>query len=371
MRYTFYALLALCSLHCVSANDRVVGPTSLYNTISMAIAASSDGDRILVEAGTYNEYLTISKSLTIQSQLEGGRYNVLRGVRVDTAAGKVIVLSGIRTTTVEVTGGYSLGTVVRIFDSRIERCDAVEPRIRVELYRDTVVNNVVVSSCSAYGCVFGGTAESYTGIVFVGSTALPNACDIIGNSFGTPSAESLLGLATSTVFHFENNFVRMSAASTINIIRSHNMGGPASTITNNTFYLVYPLGQHQIALVDSGLTDMIVARNNVTVGWQYLFGPIPPGTVLDAAYNLYGAPSWINTSTGGPANGSPLINAGDPDPRYLDLDLTRNDAGCFGGSNSRANFTTGMGSAVVGFMQAPRVVAQNQPVNINAVGFDR
>lgn len=353
------------------ATDRVVGPTSLYNTISVAIAASSDGDRILVEAGTYNEYLTISKSLTVQAQLEGGRFNVLRGVRIDTAVGRTIMLSGIRTTTIEVTGAYAPGTVLRVVDSRFERCDASGPRIRVELYRDSVVNNIVVSSCSVYGCTFGSNTPSYTGVVFLGPTALSDRCDIVGNSFGTPEAESLIGLSTSSEFHFENNFVRMAAASTINVVRSHNMNGPASSIINNTFYLVYPLGQHQIALVDSGLTDMITTRNNVTIGWNQLFGPVPPSTVLDAAYNVYGAPTWINTSTGQPTNGSPLIDAGDPDPRYLDLDLTRNDAGCFGGSNSRANFITGMGSAVVGFMQAPRVVAQNQPVIINAVGFDR
>jgi hypothetical protein len=81
--------------------------------------------------------------------------------------------------------------------------------------------------------------------------------------------------------------------------------------------------------------------------------------------------SGFDLATGQLTPGSPLIDAGDPDPRYLDLDLTRNDLGCYGGSNSRANFTTPMGSAVVGFMQAPRVVAQGDAVNINAIGFDR
>jgi hypothetical protein len=82
-------------------------------------------------------------------------------------------------------------------------------------------------------------------------------------------------------------------------------------------------------------------------------------------------PSAVDPGSGAPTAGSPLIDAGDPDPRYLDLDLTRNDVGCYGGSNSRANFTTPMGGAVVGFMQAPRVVSQGDAVNISATGFDR
>ena len=87
--------------------------------------------------------------------------------------------------------------------------------------------------------------------------------------------------------------------------------------------------------------------------------------------NVLAAPSWVDPATGRSLLGSPLIDAGDPDPRYFDLDLTTNDVGCYGGSNSRANFTTPMGSAVVGFMNAPRVVAQGETVNISATGFDR
>jgi len=81
--------------------------------------------------------------------------------------------------------------------------------------------------------------------------------------------------------------------------------------------------------------------------------------------------SWINTSTGEALLGTPLIDAGDPSPRYLDLDLSINDVGCYGGSHSRANFTTPMGSAVVVHMRAPRVVAQGEPLIISVVGFDR
>lgn len=354
------------------AADRVVGPTSMYSNIGSAIAASTDGDRILVAQGVYNEFINISLSLSLQPLVKGTRFQVLHGVNIVGANGKSINLSGMRTTVVRTTGTYYQRCDLSITDARLDRCEAPVPQVHVELYRDTVAEMLLMSSGSVYGCTFGiAGSPSYCGIQVFPGSVLPDDCDIIGNSFGAPQAECIMGIRTDRPFHLENNFVRMSAASAIEVKRSHPPAGVASTITNNTFYLQYALGQHQILLVDSGFTDMIVARNNVTVNWQYLFGPIPPNTVLDAAYNLYAAPSWINTATGQPTVGSPLIDAGDPDPRYLDLDLTVNDAGCYGGSNSRANFIVPMGAAVVGFMRAPRVMAQNQPVNITVFGFDR
>ena len=145
-------------------------------------------------------------------------------------------------------------------------------------------------------------------------------------------------------------------------------GAEPSSVTNNTFYRSTAASLPTIAgYVTYSYVDI---QNNAVVGDT---GPLVtwPSQKGALSNNLYAAPSWINTATGQPTLGSPLINAGHPGLRYLDLDLTTNDVGCYGGSNSRANFTTGMGSAVVGFMQAPRVVAQGQTVNINAVGFDR
>lgn len=373
MRHMLFLLTGLALLTNRShATDRWVGPFSSYGSIGSAIAASSDGDRILVQQGAYNEVINIAASLSILPLVKGTRFQVLHGVNIVGASGKSIDLSGMRTTVVRATGTYFQRCDLSITDARVDRCEADIPLVRVDLYRDTIAELLLMTSGSVYGCTFGiAGSSSYCGIQVFPGTLLPDDCDIIGNSFGAPDAECIMGIRTDRPFHLENNFVRMSAASAIEVKRSHTPMGVASTITNNTFYLEYALGQQQIMLVDSGFTDMIVARNNVTVNWQYLFGPIPPNTVLDAAFNLYAAPSWIDTATGEPTVGSPLIDAGDPDPRYLDLDLTVNDAGCYGGSNSRANFTTPMGSAVVGFMRAPRIVSQGSPVNINVVGFDR
>ncbi len=82
--------------------------------------------------------------------------------------------------------------------------------------------------------------------------------------------------------------------------------------------------------------------------------------------------SQVNQSTGAPSTGSPAINAGDPDASFTDLDLSRNDAGCYGGSYSRDNFDDPMtAAATVLFLEAPRRTQAAWGMQLKADGFDR
>lgn len=184
-------------------------------------------------------------------------------------------------------------------------------------------------------------------------------------------ADHVMNIGFNKEFHVENNYASVTSTSTTFFVFNgqQEFGTRACTILNNTFYRTSTANLSMI-WGNNNNASTVVIKNNVSINNTGTF-VVWTNRVGDVSNNVFGAGSWINTSTGQPVNGSPLINAGDPDPRYLDLDLTTNDAGCYGGSNSRANFTTPMGSAVVGFMQAPRVVAQGETVNIHAVGFDR
>ena len=211
------------------------------------------------------------------------------------------------------------------------------------------------------------------GIAILGLSSQPNS---YAGAFLNDATTGGTGVyITSTrVFHVENNFIRTnpSATSAVTFSRTGNYGGAPSTVINNTFYK--HVAQAAVAVSNSGPLSPLVLKNNILVGFND--GVSSPTAAnwpsLSSDHNVQTSASSIDVSTGQPLNVSLLlINAGDPDPRYLDLDLTTNDVGCYGGSNSRANFTTGMGSAVVGFMQAPRVVSQGDAVNISATGFDR
>ena len=359
------AVFAAFSIVQLRATDRIVGASSLFPTIGEALLASGDGDRILVEPGPYPEELTISKSITILPNQEGTRPTLDGAIKITNADGKRIVIMGIRCTGfMNQSGTYTTRTEVKLIDSRIDRAiTLIDPYIHLELLRDTISCQATFSCGTVIGNEVPGcqaAGEGVAGIIVQGASALPDELLVLGNSIGANAPGLGVSITSDSRFHVENNYVRghPSALPAVFLQRYNAQPIPAyCTVLNNTFYRASGASS---SAVSPGLPNVLV-RNNALVGYgisNVLFNPLV--SVLD-----------INTATGAPSIGSPLINAGDPDPRYLDLDLSVNDVGCYGGSNSRANFTTAMGSAVVGFMQAPRVVAQGQPVEINAVGFDR
>ncbi len=197
------------------------------------------------------------------------------------------------------------------------------------------------------------------GVIVQGTTNLPDELWVIGNSIGGSAPRLGVSISSDSRFHIENNYVRGYPGYPAVAVQRPGTRPlpPICTVLNNTLY------QTGSSNPTTGISYVpnILARNNALITYGVQNAPFNPMVPLSA----------IDPATGAPSSASPLIDAGDPDPRYLDLDLTRNDAGCYGGSNSRANYLTPMGSAVVGFMQAPRVVAQGQTVNINATGFDR
>ena len=373
-RHLILSAASILSILQVTALDRVVSPTGTFNTISSAIAASSNGDRILVDAGTYTENLQLNKELSILPLVEGIRYTVKGFAYVGMASGGRVVISGIRLTLgliLEAT--HTVRTDVILIDSYLELAAAVDPYVHLELYRDTLFSGLSASSLTMVGCFVNGDYNTGAGIAVSGNTMLPDDIKIIGNSIGSPTGGSGINIQSSRVFHIENNFVRTNPSGTpaVNFARTGNYSAPPSRVLNNTFYK--HIAQAAFAVNDNGALSPLTLKNNAIVGYSSgAVNPLPANSPeLLSDHNLSVPATSINTTTGQPQAGSSLMNAGDPDPRYLDLDLTTNDVGCYGGSNSRANFTTGMGSAVVGFMNAPRVVAQGEAVNISATGFDR
>ena len=66
------------------------------------------------------------------------------------------------------------------------------------------------------------------------------------------------------------------------------------------------------------------------------------------------------------------VNAGNPDVSYTDLDLTRNDAGHYGGSNSWANYWPANADTKpqVNYLVTPRIISGGT-LNINGSGFSK
>ncbi len=370
MKRNIHLLLAVATASSIQATDRVVSPNGTYNTISSAIVASSDGDRILIEPGNYPERIAVSKSISFLPAQEGGRYTI-ESFRLDGADGKVVHVNGVRVidNVVDV-GTYTVRSSFSMVDSYARSVALYNPYIHVEMYRDTILTTLLFSSGRVIGCTIPSIPGTPAVISVDGSSLLPDDLYMIGNIIGAGNSAAVT-ITGDQLFHVENNFIRTVVGAGLSINRTANLYTPHSTVINNTFYKPNGTGTVAVNNATSQQFHLLVA-NNASINF-------PSGVIegfagwsqLVQTHNLYAASSWINTVTGETLMGSPLINAGDPDPRYLDLDLTTNDVGCYGGSNSRANFITPMGSAVVGFMNAPRVISQGDAVNISATGFDR
>ncbi len=221
------------------ATDRVVSPSGLYNNISSAIAASSNGDRILVETGNYAENLDITKSISILPLVEGTRYTVNGSAYVAMAAGGRAVLSGARVMVgLWLSMAHTAHTEVVVVDSYLSSCSTVDPFVRTELYRDTIFANASISHGSIIGSYIRGD-DNYGAFVLVqGPSSQPEEVLVIGNSIGVPTGGAGINLQTDAIFHVENNFVRTSpnVAPAVRINRVGALGGAPSTILNNTFY---------------------------------------------------------------------------------------------------------------------------------------
>jgi hypothetical protein len=108
------------------------------------------------------------------------------------------------------------------------------------------------------------------------------------------------------------------------------------------------------------------------VGWNYVeTSNTPYVNVTNDGTNFSGVAMTIDTNTGELLTGTG-IDGGSPDLQYSDLDLSRNDAGCFGGSLSRENFLSATtGSTQVTLFNAPGRVLNGQSINISGEGFDK
>lgn len=378
--------LAFLPLQNIAA-DHIVGPTREFSDLQTAISIAQAGDRILVESGNYPGNIAIEKSLTLLPLQEGGRYSVQGRLYCGGSGITKIQLTGIRVlTSIQFRPDLSARLDLQVTDSYVQTFQESfgQPLLRVEMYRDTIAQGggLAFGSCAIIGCHIMAASGQLSAAMFLENSALPEENHIIGNVFHElVGTRAIIVSNPNRPYHIENNLAFLTMGD--GAFMSLHQGGleapmPVCTILNNT---AINTGNNGVsALIDGpgqnpAFYYTVMVKNNARIGagTAAALSTFTSATApfLVASNNVVAAPSAVNASTGEPQAGSPLIDAGDADARYLDLDLTTNDVGCYGGSNSLANFTTPMGSAVVGFMRAPRIVAQGSPVNISAIGFDR
>jgi hypothetical protein len=212
------------------------------------------------------------------------------------------------------------------------------------------------------------------------------------NNFCGTSIGGLYNSSTSQFFYIANNFVDTNASWQIAIYIA---GTKTSTADKNRVYnnSVLNNGSNNnwslYTQSHNSLTEFFNNTIEVSGVGVYGFGSNTPSvndafqynytnlnntlsfsSIVNDGTNVQGAVFTMNSTTGNVTAGAP-VNGGNPDNAHTDLDLTRNDADCFGGSYSRENFTQTPGGAVTSFVIAPRRVLAGQTISISADGYDR
>jgi hypothetical protein len=414
MKKFFFPLFALtCSaFHAISA-DLIVeefGTAPTYASITAAVAASVDGDRIIIKnrAGDipWIENITISKSLTFLSYTNNVQFVVQGTYTINAADGRQVNIVGMKNTSGGIqagtTSGTARGTKIAIMDSWLV---AGSISLNNTVFDCQIVGNQMDagSLTMVWGNIIGNqianTTTSSINITSALTTAPTDTCYIVGNRILDASFTGILLDARHQVYHCKNNFVK--CYNPIQISKGNAQAIPNLVYNNtcvNTSCGAGYLGNIYILNLVSGsvweIMNNVMDYTSTSCGQTYainLGSGLGGATIngyynhVDAAFTLPIDPiGWTflgnnttnstiatNANTGVITSGSPL-NGGNPAAPYYDLDLTIGDAGAYGGSYTQNNFfPLFTGAARVYFVKFPFNVRQGNTLATKAFGFDR
>jgi hypothetical protein len=405
---TLFIISILTLTNSVKAADLVVasgGAGGAYATIGAAVAAASANDRIIVypQAGgsSFSEgTLTINKSLQILSANEGAYYAVDGNINITpSAAGMSVTIIGMKLFTggIQSTIAAPVGArcVVNLLNDSLAQ-GAIT--FNHDNYNLTTASNYIEGGITfRFGKVIGNIIKA--NITVNTDASVNNPTDtilIIGNKISfnssTSHAAGIYWTSTSQFFNIQNNYINLTHPSNyanIGIYSTTSKASMAGTnvIYNNTLNKQYVLNYGM--LIQTNATSYTDIQNNLNLAaiWNPAYSL--SGGTFNVHYNFAIANSFsgftndgtniIATNTTLNSEGlntnalSNTINGGNPDSAFVDLDLTRNNAGCYGGSFTLNNFfpITSNDWARVMLVTAPRRVLVNGTINVKAIGFDK
>jgi hypothetical protein len=395
----FIAIASLFST-LASAADLYVrdfGAGGAYSTITAAITAAVDGDRIIIRPKVggvpYIENLTIDKSLSFVSETVGAKYLVQGSVTITPLPGRIITINNLSLTlgfaSTESVGGR---TTVNLLNSSITSVTTLN-------YLNTTFN--------ASGCIFGSNVGfshgKITGCRLNGSF---NCSDVIDTSLATDDIEIIGNYANAIVcnqpnykFKFFNNFlyssnggISITGAKTGSVNEIYNNTIPYCNTTNGFYSSIYiGLTFGSPSTTFSILNNILSSNTGSNSGIMEIFNTSSSSFAsVYAFYNMSATPMTFTGVTSESSNvGSAVftvnntttyavtganVNAGYPDDEFRDLDLSLNDIGNYGGSNSWANYwpvTPGNKPQISNLNTPRRIYTGTTTLNATGSGYSK
>ncbi len=400
-------LVGLFFLHfTASAVDRVVqefGGVGTFGSITAAVNAASDGDRIVIvnRAGGLNwqENVSINKSLSFVPAVDGTRFRVQGDFIVaPTTTPKEIRIIGMEIVAGAVfsSNAAPIGTRTKV---EIAGCNiAGLVSFNHDNYDVTLASNVIGGDVTIrYGNVYGNDLGEHFLNINNDGTPSNEVIYIVGNY-----VDILNWNSSAHFFYIANNFISYNNTGYddgIGINTLKNSSLVTNVILNNSIRIVpntccsgTPIGidvggsasQARVDILNNAI-DRITAISNA-------YGiRVSTSANVFAAYNHIDAsitssrrltgitPNGTNvtsftvdvSASDGTVTGTAVTNGGSPDNAYTDHDLSINDPGCFGGSFNINNYFPISASPSVYIVRAPRAIFQGGTLNIEAEGYDR
>jgi hypothetical protein len=413
------------------ALDRFVDPnlssgngTTLFTTIASAVNASVNGDRILIVAGTYNEStLTLSKSLTILSQTAGTTINYNGNITIAGFPGMKLEILGFNlgiysVSTNAITGGSGTNRAkVSFIDCKMSNLSIDQDFYELNCIRSAMTGGTTFR--------FGNFVVSKTDDLTINDE--PNSNNI--------SDKILIAADTvSNILYYSNDDYKFVISNNllkhIQILKWNTLTSTSNRISNNEFILnseilIAKNPPNYNLIFTSNLFTSIPLFYNVNRLYNSCVDPYAGNWGQGICWGMIGncnVPGCISSQTCGscsnsysttiagfptpnssgffqwtyngidlpctvPSGSQPLvltkiigtpgtiIDAGNPNHDYYDIDLTINDRGRTGGQYSILNYNPSInpsnGKAYIFDLEMPTDLFPGQQVDIKAKGYHK
>ena len=383
----FFIVLAGLFTSLASAADLYVrdfGAGGAYPTIGAAISAAANGDRIIIKpkAGgvPYLEDLVIDKSLTFVSENNFAKYILQGSISITPLAGRVVTINNVSLTNNIILTGTTTGgrTTVNIFNSFMNGINAQQPNATLNMSGCIITTLVSLTHGRLTGnrClqfdISGTVADpnpSTTDIEIIANVITSTGAGIIMdqknytfkilNNYMTSGALSIDGIKNASNNEIRNNVINNGSSSAIVISLSTGNNGLISVLNN-------------VLTTNSTLPSYAEIQNNgASLASVYAFYNMSTSAfttigVTSSSNNTGNASISINTGNFTVTGSN--SNAGYPEDEYADLDLSRNDIGNYGGSDSWSNYWPAVSNKPqVNYLNTPRRI-YNGTTTFNATG---
>lgn len=374
------------------AADLVVqeaGPVGTYASIGSAVAASTDGDRIIINNRSggfpWNEDILINKSLTFLSAADNDKFFVQGEYTIQHAPGREITIIGMLNADGDISSTSPGGTSRTVVN--LMWCDLNSGEVDLDhAYFELNASGCVISENLrfVYGKVIGNDING--SIVFATDALIgEDSAHVVGNQVGA----MVLG-STAHYFYVSNNYVFSTNTflDVVDVVACKD-GVGTNVLRNNSIR-----SNDDALVVENACTGNMIIYNNIlmdnssgdfgivnlagtaltlTISYNYIDGTFDNGAIsgfVNDGTNVVA--SSVSLNADGSSAWTGTIDGGTPALADYDLDLTRNDPGCFGGSYSHANFFPIDGtSSRVYYLQMPSEILVGGSNQVTGHSYDR